>query len=63
MCQFLAGNRFVLGMIRAVGTAVDAIVREVQRCKHYDTVAVKLLFDFFGEMKDAFYQIGLVTFQ
>ena len=49
-------------MIRAVGTAVDAIVREVQRCKHYDTVAVQLLFDFFGEMKDVFYQIGPVSY-
>ena len=61
--QFLAGDCFVFGMIRAIYASVYAIVRQVKRCEHNDTVAVKLLFDFFGEMGDSFYQVRLVAFQ
>ena len=48
-------------MIGAVGTTVDAIVGEIKRCKHYNAVAVELLFDFFGEVEDAVCQFRLVA--
>ena len=61
--QFLACNRLVFSMIRTIYATIYAIVRQIKRCEHDDTVAIKLLFDFFGKMKDTFYQVRLVTFQ
>ena len=61
--QFLACNRLVFSMIRTIYATIYAIVRQIKRCEHDDTVAIKLLFDFFGEMEDSFYQVRLVTFQ
>lgn len=61
--EFLAGNRLVLGMIGAVGATVHAMVRQIKRSEHHDAVAVKLLFDFFGEMEDTLRQVRLVAFQ
>ena len=39
-------------MIRAVLTAVDAVVGEIQRSEHDDAVAVELLLDIAGELID-----------
>ena len=40
----------VFKVIRAVNTAVHAVVGEVQRSKHYNSVAVKVLFNLFGKV-------------
>ena len=45
LCQFLSRNMFIFHMIRAVCTAVYAIVRKVKRGKHNDTVSIEILFD------------------
>ena len=47
--KFLAGNRAVLGVVRAIYTAVYAIVRQVKRGEEDYAVAVEFLLDFPGE--------------
>ena len=39
-------------MVGAVGAAVNAVVGQIQRCEHYDTVAVKIFFDLLGKFVD-----------
>ena len=63
LCQFLAGDCLVLGVIRAICTTVYAIVRQIERCEHHDAVTIEFLLDFFSKMKYAFYKVGLVAFQ
>ena len=43
--ELTAWNGAVLCVIRAVDTAIDAVVREVQRGKHHNTVAVDTLLE------------------
>ena len=50
--QLFAGDVLVDGMVGTVSTAVYAIVGKVQRRKHYNTVAVKILFDLLGQSID-----------
>ena len=45
-----AGNVFVFHMIRAVHTAVDAVVGEIERGKHDDAVAVEGLLDLLSQL-------------
>ena len=47
-----AGNVFVFHMIRAVHTAVDAVVGEIERCEHDDAVAVEIFFDLLCQSVD-----------
>ena len=49
LSELLAGNGLVLGVVRAVETAVDAVVRQVQRREKHNPVAVESLLDFFGD--------------
>ena len=43
---------FVLCMVRAVGAAVDAVVGQIQRCKHNDPVSVEIFLDLFCQFID-----------
>ena len=61
--QFLAGNGLVLQVVRAIDTAVYAVVGKVERCEHHDAVAVELPLDFLGKVEDTFRQVGQVAFQ
>ena len=42
----------VLHVVRAVGTAVDAVVGQIQRREHDDPVAVEVLLDLFSQGVD-----------
>ena len=50
--QLFAGNMAVLGMVRAVFTAIDTVVGKIKRGKHNDTVAIKFFLDFPGQLVD-----------
>ncbi|GFI43335.1 hypothetical protein IMSAGC018_01004 [Lachnospiraceae bacterium] len=52
LSQFFAGDVLVFHMVRTVGTAVYAIVRQVQRCKKYDTVAIEVFLDLLCQPED-----------
>ena len=61
--ELLAGDGFVFEVIGAIGTAVHAVVRQVERSEHHNAVAVELLFNLFGQAEDAFGQIRLIAFE
>ena len=61
--QLLAGNGTVLGVVRAIDTAVYTIIGKIQRSEHDNAVAIKFPFDFLCQMKDAARQIRLVALQ
>ena len=44
----------IFDMIGAVGTAVDAVVGQIQRSEHDNPVAVKILFDLLRKLEDLF---------
>ena len=48
-------------MVRTVSTTIYAVIREIQRCKHHNTVAIKLLLNFCGLCKDAFQCVFVFT--
>ena len=48
--QLFSCNMLVFRMVRAVLTAVNAIVGQIQRRKHYDAVPVKFLLDLFRQL-------------
>ena len=50
--HLLAEDVFILGVIRAIGAAVDAVVAQVQRRKQDNPVAIVSFFDFFGKRTD-----------
>ncbi len=47
-------------MIRAVDTAIDTVVGQVERRKQYNAVAVKILFDLLGECEN--YRVPVLQF-
>ena len=47
--ELLAADVLVLEVVRTVNAAVYAVVREIQRREHYDSLAVKVLLDLLGE--------------
>ena len=49
LAQFFSGDGLVLGMVRTVDAAVDAIIGKVQGSEHDDPIAVVLLLDFLGQ--------------
>ena len=55
--EFAARNGFVFLVIRAIYAAVDAVVRQIERREHYDTVAVDFLLDLFGQREHALVQV------
>ena len=61
--QLFARNVLVSLVIRAVNATVDAVIGEIQRRKHHDPVAVKLLFDFPRQRLHFFILVRKVTFQ
>ena len=63
LSQLLAGNGFVLNVIRAVRTAVYAIVGQVEGSEHDNAVAIETLFDFPGERIDLFQELRVFAFQ
>ena len=50
--EFLAADVGVRAVVGAVGAAVDAVVRQIERREHDDPVAVELLLDLHGEVAD-----------
>ena len=63
LSQFLSLDCFVLSVVRAVNAAVYAVVGQVQRREHYDSVAVEFFFDFVSQLEDFFVNLRVVTFQ
>ena len=59
--EFLAGNVLVDGMIRTVHTSVHTIIGKIKRGKHYDTVAIKILFDLLCQCIDFLHLFFLLT--
>ncbi len=47
--EFAARDGFILEVVGTVHAPVYAVVGEIQRCEHDDTIAVETLFDLFGE--------------
>ena len=50
--QLFSCDMFVFQMIRAVGTAVYAVVGQIERCEHDDPVAVEIFFNLFCQFVD-----------
>ena len=48
--ELFSRDVLVLRVVRAVGTAVDAVIGQVQRREHDDAVAVEILFNLFGKL-------------
>ncbi len=61
--ELLAADVGVRAVIGAVGAAVDAVVREVERSEHHDPVAVELLLDLHGEVADPLIFFGQFAFE
>ena len=59
--QLFAADVLVFGVIGAINTAVDAIVREIERRNHHDAVTVKVLFDLHGKAVDLLYLFIVVA--
>ena len=56
-----AGNRAVLGVVRAVCASVDAVIGQIQGGEKDDPVAVETVFDRSGERVDLLFQSGFVA--
>ena len=52
---------FVLHMVRAVGTPVDTVVGQIQRCKEHNAVAVEILLDLLGKTEDLLVHFIVLT--
>ena len=48
--QLFASDMAVFCVIRTVNTAVYAVIRQIQRCKHNNTVAVERQLDLLGQL-------------
>ena len=55
-----AMDMLVLRMVGTVDAAVHAIIRQIERCKEHDALAVKLLLDLLGEREHPLDEIGRV---
>ena len=60
LCELLAMDVLVLRMVGTVNTAIHAIVRQIERCKEHDALAVKLLLDLLGEREHSLDEIRRV---
>ena len=61
--ELLAEHGLVLRMVGAVGAPVDAVVGEVERREHDDSVAVYPLLEPAGQCEHPFVEVGKVAFQ
>ena len=52
LAELLSRDMFVLRVIRTVCASVNAVIGQVQRSKHYNTVSVEILFDLFCQLID-----------
>ena len=59
--QFLARDAAVFGMVRAVYTAIYAVIGKIQRGKEDNSVAVEFLLDFSGQAEQLFLQGRILT--
>ena len=48
-------------MVRTIGTAVDTVVGQIERCKKDNAVPVKILFNLFCQTEDFFVEIVILT--
>ena len=48
--QLFSGDMLVFQVVRAVYTAVDAVIGKIQRREHDDAVSVKIFFYLFGQI-------------
>ena len=63
LCQFFSRDVLVLTVIRAVHAAVDTVIGEIQRSKHDDTVAVKMLLDLLAQCEYLPDDLRVLAFQ
>ena len=63
LCQFFPGNVFIFGMIRAVHTAIDTVIGQIQGRKHDNTIAIKIFFQLFCQSVNLLDFIGHFTCQ
>ena len=61
LSQLFPGDVLVFQMVGAVQTAVDAVVGQVEGCKHHDTAAVKFPLDFPGQFKNLLISLLILT--
>ena len=61
--QLLAADVGVAAVVRTVGAAVDAVVRQIKRREHHDPVAVELLLDLLGHGENAVIFLLQIAFQ
>ncbi len=61
LAELAARNRAVLGVVRTVNAAVDAIIGQIQRSEKDDAVAVELLFDLGSQGIDLLFQGRVVA--
>ena len=59
--QFPAGDGTVLGVVRAINTAVYTVIGQVQRREQDNAVAIKTLFDFCGQGINLFFLNRIIT--
>ena len=59
--QFLARDGAVLGVIRAVNTAVDAVIGQIERGEKDDTVAVETVLDFLRQRINLLLQARVIA--
>ena len=59
--QLAARNMLVLGMIRTINAAVDAVIGQIQRRKHHNPVAVIIFFYLLRQFKNFPVLFGNVT--
>ena len=48
-------------MIRTIQTAVDTVIRQVERSEENDSISVESKFDFFGDIVNALDDFGVFT--
>ena len=61
--EFFSRNVFILCMIRTIHTAVHTIIRQIQWSKHYNSIAVKILFNLFRQCTDFLILLLILTDQ
>ena len=63
LCQLFSADVLIFRMVRTVYTAVDAVIGEIQRRKHYNAVAVKILFNLLCQRVNFFVFFGNIAVQ
>ena len=61
LCQLDSRNMFILVMIWTISASIHTVIGEIQRCKHNDTMPVKLLLDLHGKLSDLTVDLRIIA--